>query len=344
LVAVKAQNANRFAERPPADCCAVLLFGSDDGLIAERAKQIAKVFADRDPAGGEIIRIEDPDLDGDSGRLAVELQTQPMFGGGKVIRTTLGRRVTGALLKSILDEGKPAAHLVVEGGNLKPTDAARKLFEATPWAAAVGCYADSERDLAELVNDMVAEAGLSIAPDARELLVSRLGADRSLSRGEVEKLILYVAGRTAITSDDVDAIVGDASDYVMDEIALAAASGRAAAALRDFDRACAGGDNPQTLLLAIQRHFLKLHRLRAAVDGGKTMDDALRSLRPPVHFKQRDTLAAQCQAWPLARLSAVLQRVSAAIRDSRRSSGLESPMTERLLLDIAHAGRPRGRG
>ncbi|MCB1512244.1 MAG: DNA polymerase III subunit delta [Hyphomicrobiaceae bacterium] len=343
MVAVKAQNAARFVQRTPADCVAVLLYGSDDGMVSERAKQVASGFAGRDVGGGEIIRIEDVDLEGDPARLAVELQTQPMFGGGKVVRTTLGRRVTGAALKAIFDAGQPAAHLVVEGGNLKPTDAARKLFESTPWAAAVACFTDTDRDLAGLVGDMLGEAGLNIQPDAREMLISRLGADRALSRGEIEKLILYVSGRTTIMLDDVQAVVGDASEFVMDEIAISAASGRAAVALREFDRACAGGENPQTLLLAIQRHFLKLHRLRAAVDDGKTMDEAIRGMRPPIHFKQRDAFVGQCQAWPLARLSAVLQRVAATIRDTRRGAGLEAPMAERLLLDIAHAARQRSR-
>ena len=53
----------------------------------------------------------------------------------------------------------------------------------------------------------------------------RLGADRALSRGEVEKLALYAHGRGTVEVDDVEAIVGDASELALDKIPLATAAG-----------------------------------------------------------------------------------------------------------------------
>jgi len=97
VVAVRAANAAKFTSAPPATCSAVLVFGTDDGLVSERAKQIADAFSRRDDPPAEIIRIEDTDLDGEPDRLVIELQTMPMFGGAKVVRSTMGRRVNGAL-------------------------------------------------------------------------------------------------------------------------------------------------------------------------------------------------------------------------------------------------------
>ena len=339
MVAIRPANASRFAENPSSDCLAALVFGTDTGLVSERAKLIATAFSQRENPSAEIIRIEDADLETAPDRLVVELQTQPMFGGGKVVRSTLSRRVTGAALKQIFKPGAPAAHLVIEAGNLKPSDAARKLFEATGWAAAIPCYGDSERDLAAIATEMMREAGMTLETDARTMLLERLGADRALSRGEIEKLILYAAGRASITPDDVDAIVGDASDFMMDQIVSAAASGNGAAALADFDRACAAGDSPQTLLLAMQRYFIRLHRLRASVESGKSLDEAMRRLRPPVHFKQKDTLAAQCQGWPLPRLTAAVARISATVKNARLNSTIEALLAERLLIDLAATAR-----
>ena len=339
LVAIRAGNAAKFVDAPPATCQAVLVYGTDAGLVSERARLIAGAFANREQPAGEIIRVEDPDLEADPDRFLVELQTVPMFGGSKVVRSTLSRRVTGAALKPVFEAGPPAALLVVEGGNLKPSDAARKLFESSPWAAAVPCFADSERDLSALADEMVRDAGLSFEADARALLIDRLGADRALSRGEIEKLILFCAGRTTIAPDDVLAVVGDASDFMMDEIVSAAAQGDGGSALRDFDRATAAGDSAQTILLAMQRYFLRLHRLRCAVDGGKSLDDAMRGLRPPVHFKQKDALGAQCRHWTAARLAGAVARISAAVKASRLNSDLETPLAERLLVDIAASAR-----
>ena len=58
------------------------------------------------------------------------------------------------------------------------------------------------------------------------MLQSRLGADRALSRAEIEKLALYCLGRRAVTLEDVESIVGDAADLALERIAEAAAEGR----------------------------------------------------------------------------------------------------------------------
>ena len=231
--------------------------------------------------------------------------------------------------------GGPAACLVVEAGNLRPTDAARKAFESHAWAAALACYSDDQRDLSGLVTDMIAAAGCSIERTASTALVERLGADRALSRGEIEKLILYVGQSKAITLQDVEAIVGDASEQAIDLIVGAAAQGDLRTASKEFDRSVAGGENPQTIIGAIQRHFRRLHRLRTQLDEGKTFEDAARQLRPPIYFKQRQQIAGQCRAWPARRLQTALHRIAETAKSARRNSHLEATLAERLLLEIA---------
>ena len=335
MVAIKAGQAQQFAKSPPEDCCAVLVYGSDVGLVSELCGQVAKAFAGRVEPAGEIIRMDDADLEQESDRLTIELQTLPMFGGPKVVRATMGRRINAAALKAILDDGPPAAHLVVEAGNLRPTDAARKAFESHGWSAALACYSDDERDLSGLISDMVAAAGRTIERDASAALLERLGADRALSRGEIEKLILYVGEAGSITIQDVDAIVGDASELATDQIVAAAAQGDARVATRELDRSVAGGDSPQMIIAAMQRHFRRLHRLRSAMDQGKSFDDAARQLRPPIFFKQRQQVAAECRIWPTRRLQTALQRISEMAKMARRNSQLEATLAERLLLEIA---------
>lgn len=335
MVAIKAQQAQAFVGKPDKAVVAVLVHGPDTGLVAERARLAAMALAKRGGEEAEIIRIEEPDLDGDPDRLVVELQTIPMFGGGKVVRTTAGRKINAALFKDLFAAGAPPAGLVCEAGNLKATDALRKLFESTAWAAAVPCYADDDRNLADLVREMTAAAGLRIDRDASDMLVERLGADRALSRGEIEKLILYCAGRDSIAVEDVEAIVGDATDTGLEYIAIAAASGEPDTVVAEFDRAVAAGENPQAVILVAQRYFQRLHRVRASIDAGKSIDEAIRALRPPLHFKLRDAVTAQCRLWPTARLGEALQRINETAQQARLNSARDAILAERVLFNLA---------
>lgn len=321
---------------------AVLFFGPDAGLVSERASRLARALAALESPPGEILSIEETDLDEDPARLSIELQTIPMFGGRKIVRARSGRRVTSATIKPLIEEGGLASYLIIEAGNLRPDEGLRPLFEKSTAAVAIPCYADSEEDLGRLVQEVMRANGLRLAPDLRDLLVSRLGADRGLSRGELDKLALYAHGRDEVTAEDIEAVVGDASDLQLDRIPEAAASGDSARAAIDADRAIAAGDGAQTILLATQRYFIRLHRLRAAVEAGRSIDDAVRQTRPPVPFKAQALLAQQCRAWSLSKLTAALAEISSAVAATRQTGALEETLVERLLLRLAAMARAKG--
>lgn len=339
MVAIKSQAAAGFLRSPDPSVTAILFFGTDDGLVAERAFVLAKTVAARETPPGEIIRIEEADLDGDPDRLAVELQTMPMFGGRKVVRTSTGRRVNALTLKPLVEGGTLAATLIVEAGNLRADEALRLMFEKSATAAAIACYPDEMRDLEALTREVLADAKLEITPAAREALLSRLGADRALSRNEIEKLALYAHGKGRIEIDDVEAVVGDAAELAIDRVVAAAATGDASLALVELDRAVAAGENAQGIVLAVQRYVQRLHRIRAAMDAGRTLDDVIRSLRPPVYFKTRPVLEAHCRSWNLRRLDEAQARIATAAKAARLGGGLEQVLAERLLIEVARLAR-----
>lgn len=339
MVAVKAHQASAFLASPDPKIRAVLFFGSDAGLASERAQGLAKAMAQRSVPEGEILRLDDADLEGDPDRLVVELGTVPMFGGPKIVRTVAGRRVNAAALRGLLEGGLLEGTLVVEAGNLKPDDSLRTLFEKSPVAAAVACYADAAQDLDGLIRGMVREAGATISAEAREELVARLGADRVLSRGEIEKLLIYAGPSAAIGLDDIEAVVGDVSELAIERITFAAAAGQVQRAISECGRAVSAGENAQAIIAAMQRHFQRLHRVRAALDRGSSLDDTLRQIKPPLHFKQTDAFAAQCRAWSASRLADALGRIAVAARAARLNAALEDALAERLVLGLGMMAR-----
>ncbi|MGE0627890.1 MAG: DNA polymerase III subunit delta [Hyphomicrobiaceae bacterium] len=335
MVAIKPQQAQAFLKALDKRVVAVLVYGPDAGLVAERAREAAERMAQRDNPPGEILRIEDPDLESDPDRIHIELQTMAMFGSARIVRTTASRRVTAPLLKSLLEPGAIAGGLVVEAGNLRPDEVMRKLFEGPAHAAAIPCFADESRDVDGVVSEALSGFGLTIGSEARQMLVARLGADRALTRAELEKLALYVHGRTAITAEDVEAVVGDASGLAIDSIVFAASAGDRVRAVKDLDRALASGESPQAIIAAVQRHFQRLHRLRSALDAGQSFDSAARSLRPPLMFKSRPIIEAHTRSWDAPKLNRAVALIATAAKRARLAGDLEAAVAERLLLELA---------
>lgn len=333
MVAFKASQTAGFLAAPPEKFQAVLLYGPEPGLVADRAGMLAKLMAERAGPDAEIIRLDDASLAAEPGRLAIEVRTLPMFGGRKIVRLKAGQRLDVEGLAELLGEGMQCA-LVVEAGNLRPNAKLRQTFERADRAAALPCYLDA-RDLSSMVDAELTRHGLRLGADARSHLMRQLADDPALARQEIAKLALYAGDAHAVTPETIDAVVGDTSQAGLDALANAVAAGEAAEALRQFDRLLAAGTDPQAALIVLARHFEQLHRLSAQVEDGEAVKDVLGRMRPPLHFRQRDLFAAQLRRWTRPSAARAIDSLREATRASRLRPDLDRALVERTIWSLA---------
>ena len=331
MVAYRASTVPNFMRSPDPACRAILIYGPDAGLVAERAVALAQIFVKRGKGQTEIVRLDDRDLAEDPARLEVELKTTPMFATQSVIRVTAGQRLDVQALKALLATPSDNA-LIVEAGNLRPDSGLRKLFETHKSAVALPCYSDEKFTLG-VIDAELAEAGLSIDRETRDYLMTRLGADQALSRSEVVKLALYAQGAGRIEPDDIEAIVGDAAETALDNFAYAVSGGDAKAALSELQRLAAAGTDRSVALTALGRHFTRMHRVAAAASTGN-VQQVVKSFRPTLNYKRQDLLIAHCKRWGATRIAHALPLIQEAVRRIRRSPDLEGPFAERLVLTL----------
>lgn len=333
MVAYKSAQVASFLRSPKPDCRAVLIYGPDAGLVADRVAALVQSFSRRVNGETELVWLGERDLADDPARLEVELNTRPMFAAQSVVRFTVWPRFDPTMLKALLaaDFANP---LIVEAGNLKPDSALRKIFDAHKTAAALPCFSD-QRSLSGLIEAELAGTGLTIDRDAREYLMTRLGADQALSRSELTKLAVYAQGEGRIRLEDIEAIVGDAAETALDNFVYATSGGDARAALSELQRLAAAGTDRAAALSALGRHFTQLHRVASGASGGGNLEDGLKALRPPLHFKRKDAFVTDCKRWGTTRLAQALPLIQEATRRTRRTPELDAAFAERLVLTLA---------
>ncbi|MET0313380.1 MAG: DNA polymerase III subunit delta, partial [Hansschlegelia sp.] len=265
MVAIKASGVDAFLARLQPDIYAVLVYGPDAGLVAERADMmIARALAGSDDPFG-LVRLDGDEIAADPGRLSDEARTIALFGGQRAIRVRVGGRSIASGLEGLLGGPRPDSLTVLEAGDLKKNAPLRVICEKSPRAAALPCYPDEAGARERLIDEELRAAGLTIAPEARALLADSLPPDRRAAREDVRKLCLYAMGGGRIETDDVTAVVADAGDVGMDEAVDAAFAGRPAelaAALRSLR---SSGTPASVIVGAALRHTLAMHRLRGDV-------------------------------------------------------------------------------
>jgi DNA polymerase-3 subunit delta len=206
-----------------------------------------------------------------------------------------------------------AALVLVDAGELATSSSLRRLFEGAPNAAALACYRDEGRGLADTIHEQLAAHGLRPEPDAMAYPIDRLGVDRGITMSELAKLDLYLApaagDRTPrpVTLEDVAAVVGDSAALGLHDLVHATALGQPAVVERVLSRLLAEGQSPIRLLRSLANHFGRLYQLACAIEAGKPVDRALDEDKgwPRIIKLRRGHYKAELRRWRAPALAAL---------------------------------------
>lgn len=346
----RSQDVDALLVKPSASLSAILLFGPDTGLVRERANRSCAALIGDPPNPFGLVELTEADLRAVPSRLHDEWAAISFGGGRKAVHVRNGGEWLSKPLSDVLSETIAGGLIVIEAGELSPRSKLRTLCESEDNAVAIGCYSDEPEDIARLVRDMMKAENLSIAPDVVANLTARLGSDRQLTRREVEKLVLYVGPHIgpgqkgearAVTLDDVDAIVGDTDALAVDDVVDAALGGDSKSLERALNRALSSGQTPVGIMLAVSRQLIRLHLIGAQGQAGQSLEQAIKTLRPPVHFKREAELRRQCHLWPPHKAADWLCRI-AETDAMLRAPGIHAPdnaLCSRALFALAGAAR-----
>jgi DNA polymerase-3 subunit delta len=335
MTAVKAADVDRFIAKPDPAQPIVLVFGPDIGLVRERVDALVRASVDDPNDPFALARIEGDELAGNPSRLVEEAHTVPLFGGRRAVLVRAGARNIAAAVETVIAAPSHECRVIIEAGNLSKSAPLRVLCEKAKVAAALPGYADNERALAQLIDEELRAANLAIAPDARDALVALLGADRLASRNEIRKLALYAQGQKSIALSDVMTVVADASQIALDGLVDAVFAGRISETDSEFGKARASGSSPVAIVSAAIRQVASLHKMKLAIEGGDSIEFAMKRAGPPVHFTRERQVGEALRAWTPARLVRAMGQLAEASLEMRRNAPLAEAIAQRTLLSLA---------
>ncbi len=332
-----------FLARPDPRIRAVLVYGPDAGLVRERAGTVARSVVPDLADPFRVAELPVRTVAGDVARLLDEVAALSLVGGRRLVRIReADESVTAAC--AVLFSAPPSGDslLLVEAGDLGARSRLRLAFEAAPLGAALPCYVEDESALRRVIVELAAGQGLSLDNDAQVFLAAHLIGDRSVVRGEIEKLALYMGSERRVGLEQVQAVIGDsASQLSLDDPIWAAASGDFAALDTALRRLYAESMAPVAILRAAQRHFQRLHWVQAEIAAGLSSEAAVGALKPPLFFKLRSVFLTQLRQWPLPALRQALDRLTEAEIECKRTNMPDETLCARTLLQLAALARSR---
>jgi DNA polymerase III subunit delta len=341
-VKVEARQVEAFLRKLDPKIRGVVIYGNDDGLVAERGTQLARSVCEdlKDPF--RVVDISGDALKNDPARLADEFSALSLMGGRRVVRVRPAGEEAVTALENLVAAGAGDALIVVEAGNLAPRSGLRALAETEATLAALPCYLDNAGAIEGLVESSARALGMKVEPDAMEWIVERLGGDRGQTRSEIDKLLLYKGtdGDRTVTLEDAMAVLGDTAAIGVDDVIAATFDGELVALDRALDRVFAEGGNAIQLVRSVQRHADQLHIVSGHARNGGSIEAAMFKARGvPRGGPVRQRFERHLRTWPLPRLTAALTRVLEAEIECKTTGMPDEAIARRLCLALASSAR-----
>jgi DNA polymerase-3 subunit delta len=323
-----------FLKKPPTNFAAFLFHGNDAGLISERAKQLAHVFNQNLDDVFSVTRLTGEMLTSEAGLILDSASAIPALGNRRLVMIKGRGTELLAACKLALSEHIQEAVIIVEAHETTTKHALVKLFENSKTAASIGCYSESVGDIRALASSIFAADNIKADNDVLEIITRRLGSDHGSSRREIEKLALMAGPNGKLNTEEVHFALGDSARLTIDDIAHALASGAVATLQQSLQKAWHEDTNAVMIVRGCQSYFQRLGLAGYAMRSGQSVQNAIRSLRPPPHFKLQERLQSNLLRWqPQTAMDVVnrLQDIEFYIKSSRLNDQI---YTSQSLLGI----------
>ena len=328
-----------FCKNPNPDVKCVVLFGNNEGTIAMLQKKCAEAVCENIQDAFRCATLEMSEISKDGQEIYAEFYAQSLMGGRRAVIVKNADNNLAAVLKNLIPETKSDNLLIISSSSLNTKSSLITWAKDRADVIIVGCYEDREENIAESAAAMLRAQGLTFDTATLQVLCSRLSPDRKINQNEIDKLAMYLGERKNVTIADVKAAVSDVAGANYEDFCYYVAGGEVMKACAMFERLLKEGEEPATIIRQVTYHFNKLLSCAAQTESGKSTDETIKSLRPPLMFYRKTAFMQQLRIWTRERLLGALSMLYDCERDCKTTNLPAEQVASYCVMRISSAAR-----
>tara|TARA_B100000073_G_scaffold343764_1_gene349231 strand:- start:706 stop:1713 length:1008 start_codon:yes stop_codon:yes gene_type:complete len=313
----------------------ILIYGPNEGLVREKIKIIRSNTKDH-----ELINISGKEIDNDPYLLDQSLNTISMFNTHKLI-----------LLENIKDkhvkdfeacdfDKVTNTTMILKDGILSKSSKLRKFFESHKKFFSLACYEDDIKDLMKKIENFSKANSINFSRDIKDYLIQVLGVDRMLNNNELEKILLFHHNNQDDPKlEDVKMLLNDTSANTFQKMNDAVMYGKTNISSKIIFKLISEGVNPVSIIRSLTIYLKRLQVTAIELKKGSSFDEAIKSLRPPIFWKDKENFRSHCKKWNLKNIEHSLDKLFNAEILCKTNSQTAMLICEKTILQIAYRGK-----
>ena len=311
----------------------LLLYGSNEGLIRENYNKLKNIF---NQASYEEINVIGKSISEQPEILIDEIKTVSMFNDHKIITIDQPIDKNVEIFEEAFAMLPSNTLIIVLASNLKKTSKIRKFFENSKNLFACANYEDDLRSNSQQIQTLEKYIGKTLNKDIKNYLNQNLSSDRMISNHEVDKIILlYYENNTIPELEEIKLIFNDNSDLGLSKISQLAFSGKPNKVSINLNRIFAEGVNPVAVIRSMLNYVQRIQITQIALKKTNDFESAIKSLKPPVFWKDKDNFKLHCKKWPINETILNFNLLVHTELSCKADYNLTNILCERALINIA---------
>ncbi len=315
----------------------LLLYGPNEGLIRDNCVKVKKLFnkgeAEEVNFIGKSIS-EEPDI------LINEIQTISMFSEQKII--TIENPIDKNI--ELFEDAFASLHenilIIVISSNLSKNSKIRKFFESSEIYLACAHYEDDLKSKSRQIQDLEKKINKVLDQDIKHYLSQNLSNDRMISINEIDKInLLYSNNSKTPQLQDIKLIFNDNADTGLNNISQNTLSGQTNKLIINLNKIFSEGTSPIAVIRNLLSYVERIQKTQIALKRNNNFEEAIKPLRPPIFWKDKDIFQLHCKKWPIKDTINNFNILVDAELSCKSNYSLTNILCERALLKIANKGK-----
>ena len=217
-------------------------------------------------------------------------------------------KVSSEIIKVISSQDLNIQNIILKTGPIQKGLKIRSFFEDSPECVIVPCYEDSLTEKKQIITRTFINENIKISSDHIDILSSQISSERLILINELNKLILYIKS-TQKNVIDALSILSDKDSQDLNNLVYLLASKEKNAFWDEFLKLQQTFSDQVKFISIFSKHLEKILFVKNKILLGYTPSNAMKSLRPPIFFKQEAAFLSQLKLWSYKSLTKIIKHL-----------------------------------
>ncbi len=271
-----------------------LFYGKNEGFVNEF---VEKYFIKN--INCETIKYNEDEFLNNNQTILSEMMNYSFFENKKIYIVS---RVSDKIIKIIEDINSKKVddvQIILKSGLLDKRSKLRNLFEKSKFLVTVPFYEDNTNNLSPIIIKFLNKNNIKLSRESINLLSSRVSGDRKNLKNELQKIYYYSISNKNIEYDVVEKLSNLAENYDVGELVNNYLSKNTRKVAKILNENNYSNEDCLLILRTLLNKSKRLMKIIQNFDHGMTMDSAISNIKPPIFWKEKESLKTQINLWKL---------------------------------------------